>query len=182
MQATAHAISSPDPSEYAPYYGKYITLVGGNDVVAALEDQPRQTLALLSTLSEEQGDYRYAPDKWSIKEMLGHVTDAERVFSYRALRFARNDRTPLASFEQDDYVRSGDFGDRRLADLIEEFVCVRRATVWLFRTSSPEAWMRRGIASDNQVSVRAVAYIIAGHELHHRRVLQEKYLNAIAPR
>jgi len=182
MQATAHAISSPDPSEYAPYYGKYITLVGGNDVVAALEDQPRQTLALLSTLNEEQGDYRYAPDKWSIKEMLGHVIDAERVFSYRALRFARNDRTPLASFEQDDYVRSGDFGDRRLADLIEEFVCVRRATVWLFRTLSPEAWMRRGIASDNQVSVRAVAYIVAGHELHHRRVLQEKYLNAIAPR
>ena len=180
MQATAQAIAAPDASEYAPYYGRYITLVGGNDVVAALEDQPRETLALLSGLSEEQGDYRYAPGKWSIKEMLGHVIDAERVFSYRALRFARNDRTPLASFEQDDYVRSGGFGDRRLADLIEEFVCVRRATVWLFRTLSPEAWMRRGIASDNPVSVRAVAYIVAGHELHHRRVLQEKYLSAVS--
>jgi len=181
MQATAQAIAAPDPSEYAPYYGRYITLVGGHDVVAVLEDQPRDTLALLSTLSDEQGDYRYAPDKWSIKEMLGHVIDAERVFSYRALRFARDDRTPLASFEQDGYVRSGGFGDRRLADLIEEFVCVRRATVWLFRTLSPEAWMRRGIASDNPVSVRAVAYIIAGHELHHRRVLQEKYLSAAQP-
>ena len=180
MQATAQAIAAPDASEYAPYYGRYITLVGGNDVVAALEDQPRETLALLSTLSEEQGDYRYAPGKWSIKEMLGHVIDAERVFSYRALRFARNDRTPLASFEQDDYVRAGGFGHRRLADLIEEFVCVRRATVWLFRTLSPEAWMRRGIASDNPVSVRAVAYIVAGHELHHRRVLQEKYLSAVS--
>jgi hypothetical protein len=178
MQATTPAIAAPDPSEYAPYYGKYITLVGGLDVVAALEDQPRETLALLSTLSEEHGDYRYAPGKWTIKEMLGHVIDAERVFSYRALRFARNDGTPLASFEQDDYVRSGNFGDCRLADLIEEFVCVRRATVWLFRQLSLEAWMRRGVASGNPVSVRAVAYIIAGHELHHRTVLREKYIAA----
>jgi hypothetical protein len=175
MQATALAISAPESSEYAPYYGKYISLVGGHDVVAALEDQPRETLALLSTLSEEQGDYRYAPGKWSIKEMLGHVIDAERVFCYRALRFARNDRTPLASFEQDEYVRSGNFGDCRLSDLIEEFIAVRRATVWLFRHLSADAWMRMGIASDNPVSVRALAYIVAGHELHHRRILQEKY-------
>jgi hypothetical protein len=178
MPATAQAIAAPEPSEYAPYYGKYVTLVPGADAVAALEDQPRETLALLSTLSEEQGDYRYAPDKWSIKEMLGHVIDGERVFAYRALRFARKDGTPLASFEQDDYVRASNCGDRRLADLIEEFVAVRRATVWLFRTLSPEAWMRRGVASDNPVSVRAVAYIIAGHELHHRRILKEKYLTA----
>ncbi|MGD0360074.1 MAG: DinB family protein [Bryobacteraceae bacterium] len=175
MQATALAISAPEPSEYAPYYGKYISLVGGHDVVAALEDQPRETLALLSALSEEQGDYRYAPGKWSIKEMLGHIIDAERVFCYRALRFARNDRTPLASFEQDEYVRSGNFGDCRLSDLIEEFIAVRRATVWLFRHLSADAWMRIGIASDNPVSVRALAYIVAGHELHHRRILQEKY-------
>ncbi len=175
MQATALAISAPESSEYAPYYGKYISLVGGHDVVAALEDQPRETLALLSTLSEEQGDYRYAPTKWSIKEMLGHLIDTERVFCYRALRFARHDRTPLASFEQDEYVRSGNFGDCRLSDLIEEFVAVRRATVWLFRHLSADAWMRMGIASDNPVSVRALAYIVAGHELHHRRILQEKY-------
>jgi hypothetical protein len=181
MQATAKAIAAPDASEYAPYYGKYIALVGGNDVVAALEDQPRETLALLSSLTDEQGDYRYAADKWSIKEMLGHVIDAERVFSYRALRFARNDQTPLPSFEQDGYVRAGNFSDCRLAGLIEEFVAVRRATVWLFRQLSAEAWMRRGIASDNPVSVRAIAYIIAGHELHHRRVLQEKYLSAAQP-
>ena len=181
MQATAKAIAAPDASEYAPYYGKYIALVGGNDVVAALEDQPRETVSLLTGLTDEQGDYRYAADKWSIKEMLGHVVDAERVFSYRALRFARNDQTPLASFEQDDYVRAGNFSECRLADLIEEFVAVRRATVWLFRQLSAEAWMRRGIASDNPVSVRAIAYIIAGHELHHRRVLQEKYLSAAQP-
>ena len=176
MHATAQAIAASDPTEYAPYYGRYITLVGGDDVVAALEDQPRETLALLSTLSEEQGDYRYAPGKWSVKEMLGHVIDTERVLTYRALRFARNDRTPLASFEQDDYVRAGDFADCRLADLIEEFVCVRRASLWFFRQLSAEAWMRRGIASGNEVSVRAIAYIVAGHELHHRQVLREKYL------
>jgi len=177
MQATAQAISAPDPSDYAPYFGKYITLVEG-PVVTALDGQPRETLALLSGLREGQGDYRYAPHKWSIKEMLGHMIDTERVFSYRALRFARNDQTPLASFEQDGYVRFGDFGNRRLADLIDEFAAVRQATVWLFRTLSADAWMRRGIASDNPISVRAIAYIIAGHELHHRRILREKYLAA----
>ena len=111
--------------------------------------------------------------------MLGHVVDTERVFSYRALRFARNDATPLASSEQDGYVRAGDFGGRRMSDLIEEFIAVRRATVWLFRTLSPEAWMRRGVASGNPVSVRALAYIAAGHELHHRAVLKDKYLPAL---
>lgn len=179
MQPSPAVSSAPDTSEYAPYYGRYISLVPAGDVVHALEDQPGETVALLSNLTEEQGDFRYAPDKWSIKEMLGHVIDGERVFSYRALRFARNDQTPLPSFEQDDYVRDGNFRDRRLADLIEEFVSVRRATVWLFRTLSPEAWMRSGVASENLVSVRAMAYIIAGHELHHRRVLKEKYLTAL---
>jgi hypothetical protein len=170
--------AAPEASEYAAYYGRYISLVPSGDIVAALEDQPRETLALLSDLSEEQAEYRYAPGKWSIKEMLQHVTDGERVFSYRALCFARNDQTPLPSFEQDGYVQSGNAADCRLSDLIDEFVCVRRATVWLFRQLSPEAWTRRGVASDNPVSVHAIAYIIAGHELHHRRVLQEKYLAA----
>lgn len=176
MQATAKAMTAPDASEYAAYYGKYITLVEGSDVLAKLEDQPRDTLALLSGLSDEQGDYRYAPDKWSIKEVLGHIIDTERVMAYRALRFARNDQTPLASFEQNGYVTAGDFAACRMADLIEEFVAVRRASIWLFRQLSAEAWMRRGIANDNPVSVRAIAYIIAGHELHHRAILKGKYL------
>ncbi|MGA2131593.1 MAG: DinB family protein [Bryobacteraceae bacterium] len=172
-------IATPEASEYAVYYGRYVSLVPGDDVVAALEDQPRETVGLLAMLTEEQGDFRYAPGKWSIKEMLGHVIDAERVFSYRALRFARADETPLASFEQDDYVRHANFSASGLTDLIEEFVCVRRATVCLFRSLSPEAWMRRGGASGNPVSVRALAYIIAGHELHHRRELNQKYLSAL---
>ena len=179
MQPSAALISAPDPSEYAPYYGKYISLVPVTHVLAALESQPRETVAMLSTLSDHQGDFRYAPGKWTIKETLGHVIDSERVFSYRALRFARNDQTPLPSFEQDDYVRNASFPASRLSDLLDEFTAVRQATIWLFRSLSPEAWMRRGIASDNPVSVRAVAYIIAGHELHHRRILQERYLSAL---
>lgn len=180
LKPDAQGIAPPEASEYAAYYGKYIALVAGSDVLAALEEQPGETLALLSTLGDEQGNFRYAPGKWSIKEVLGHIIDAERVFAYRALRFARNDQTPLASFEQDDYVRAGSFDDCGLADLIEEFVCVRRASVMLFAKLTPEAWMRRGTASNNPVSVRAIAYIIAGHELHHRRILEEHYLKALA--
>jgi DinB superfamily len=173
-------MAPPDPSEYAPYYGRYITLVSGHDILAALEEQPRATLPLFSTLTEAQAQYRYAPDKWSIQEMLGHLIDVERVLSYRALRFARNDRTPLAGFEQDDYVRYGDFPACALPQLIEEFDVVRKATVLLLRRLAPEAWTRRGIANNNEISVRALAYVIAGHELHHRRVLEEKYLKGLA--
>jgi DinB superfamily len=169
-------IGTPDASEYAPYYGRYISLVGADDILAALEEQVRGTQALLAGLSEAQGDYRYAPEKWSVKEVLGHLIDTERVFAYRALRVARNDRTPLPGFEQDDYVRYGDFATQQLTSLIEEFVCVRRSNLLLFRQFGPEAWMRRGIADQKEISVRALAYIIAGHELHHRQVLQEKYL------
>ena len=179
MQATP-ALSAPDASEYAPYFAKYVTLVAGTDVIAALEDQPRETVSLLSSLSEEQGDFRYATDKWSVKEVLGHLIDCERVFTYRALRFARHDETPLASIEQDDYVRYSGCAERHLADLIEEFVSLRRATIWLFRSLSPDAWTRRGTASGNPVTVRALAYITAGHELHHRRILQEKYVAQLA--
>ncbi len=106
------------------------------------------------------------------------MIDAERIFPYRALRIARNDRTPLPGFEQDDYVRYGGFAARQLVDLIEEFVCVRRASLFLFHQFNPETWMRRGIADQKEISVRAIAYILAGHELHHRQVLKEKYLLA----
>jgi len=172
----APKIGVPDASEYAPYYGRYISLVNAGYILAALEEQARETQALLSKLVERKEDYRYAPEKWSVKEVLGHMIDTERVFAYRALRIARNDRTPLPGFEQDDYVRYGDFAARRLVDLIEEFMCVRRSNLYLFQQFSPEAWMRRGIADQKEISVRALAYIIAGHELHHRQVLKEKYL------
>jgi len=173
--STAAAYVRPQSGESAPYYERYISLVPGNDVLAAFDDQRRQTLLLLSGRTEADGDLRYAPDKWSLKEVLGHVNDTERVMGYRALRIARGDATPIEGFEQDDYVRSGPFARRPLSDLIEDYIAVRRATVSLFRNLDEPAWTRRGTAADNEVTVRALAYIIAGHELHHRRIIEEKY-------
>jgi hypothetical protein len=166
----------PQPGENAPYYDRYISLVPGNDVLAALDEQRRQMLLLLSGRPEADGDLRYAPDKWSLKEVLGHVNDTERIMSYRALRIARGDATPIEGYEQDDYVRNGPFGWRPLPDLIEDYIAVRRATVSLFRNLDEAAWARRGVANKNEVTVRALAYVIAGHELHHRTILEEKYL------
>jgi hypothetical protein len=177
--STATASLRPQPGEYAPYYDRYISLVAGNDVLAALtalDEQRRQMLLLLSGRTEADGDLRYAPEKWSLKEVLGHINDTERIMSYRARRIARGDATPIEGFEQDDYVRNGPFARRPLADLIEDYIAVRRATVSLFRNLDEAAWSRRGVANKNDISVRALAYIIAGHELHHRKILEEKYL------
>ncbi len=170
-------VARPQPGEYAPYYDRYISLVQGEEILNALDLQRRQTLLLLSGRDEQDGDLRYAPEKWSVKEVLGHVCDSERVFAYRALRISRADATPLAGFEQDDYVRNGPFANRALADLIEDFIAVRRATLSLLRNLDEPAWTRRGVANNSDISVRALAYIIAGHELHHRRILEEKYFS-----
>jgi DinB superfamily len=182
MTSATLAIAPPELSDYAPYWGRYISLVDGKDVIRALEQQGPETVAMLSGLTEQQGAYRYAPEKWSLKEVLGHITDSERVFAYRTLRIARNDATPLPGFEQDDYVHAAMFGNRTLAALLDEFAAVRQASLLLFRSLDADAWMRRGVADQKDVSVRALAYIIAGHELHHRKIIQEKYLNAPAGR
>jgi hypothetical protein len=168
-------ILRPEPREYAPYYDRYISLVRGSDILATLESQRRQMLLLLSCRDDSEGDFRYAPEKWSAKEVLGHVCDSERIFAYRALRISRGDRTPIEGFEQDDYVRNGSFQSRPWAELIEDYIAVRRATLTLFRNLDEHASLRQGIANKNEVSVRAIAYTIAGHELHHRRILEEKY-------
>ena len=166
--STAGAYLRPQPAEYAPYYDRYISLIQGNDILAALDEQRRQMLLLLSGRTESDGDLRYAPEKWSLKEVLGHINDTERI--------ARGDATPIEGFEQDDYVRNSPFALRPLADLIEDYIAVRRATVSLFRNLDEAAWTRQGVANKNEVTVRALAYIIAGHELHHRRIIEEKYL------
>lgn len=168
-------VARPQPDEYAPFYGRYISLVQGEDILSILDQQRRQTMMLLSCRNEEDGDFRYAPEKWSAKELLGHVCDTERVFAYRALRISRADATPMEGFEQDDYVRNGPFANHLLSDVVEDFIAVRRATLSLLRNLDEAAWMRRGTANKNEVSVRALAYITAGHELHHRSILQEKY-------
>lgn len=173
---TSVTATQPDATEYDPYYGKYLSLVPEGDVVATLGSQLDLTLSFLRGLSEEQADSRYAPGKWSIKEVIGHMIDSERIFGYRALWFARNDRTPLPGYEQDDYVRAGNFGSRSMRDLADEFEQVRRANLFLFRFLDDEAWLRRGLANDAEVSVRALAYILAGHEMHHMQIIRERYL------
>lgn len=165
----------PAPDEYAPFYANYIALVPEGGVIAQLERQATEFARLLESIPEDRADHAYAPGKWTIKEVVGHLTDAERVFAYRALRFARGDATPLAPFDEDAYVPAAAFGARTLADLSQEFQAVRNATVALFRGLPTEAWTRRGIASGHEVSVRALAWIAAGHELHHRKVLIERY-------
>jgi hypothetical protein len=172
-------LARPEAGEYAAYYDKYISLLPGTDVTGALDAQRVQTLQLFRGRSERDGNFRYAADKWTVKEVLGHISDSERIFTYRALRIARADETPMAGFEQDDYVRSGGFNERPLASLVEEFAHVRSASLALFRSLGPEAWLRRGTANKNEVSVRALAFITAGHELHHRRILEERYFSAI---
>jgi len=169
----------PEAGEYAEYYANYISKVPGTDVLGILESQRLHMSQLFAGRTERDGNFRYAPGKWTVKEVLGHITDAERIFTYRALRIARGDQTPLPSFEQDDYVKNGGFAARTLGDLVEEFGAVRSASSALFRSFNEEAWSRRGVASQKQVTVRALGFITAGHQIHHRMVLEEQYFPAI---
>lgn len=169
-------IPRPDASEYLPYYGKYIALVPDGDLVEMLRTNLDETLALVRGLPESRGGHRYGPDKWSIREVLAHVIDAERIFAYRALRIARGDTTPLPGFDENAYAAASEADARTLADLADELEHVRLGNVALFRGLSDEALARRGMASDAAVSARALAWITAGHELHHRALLRERYL------
>ena len=169
-------IARPAPSDYAPYYGRYVDLVPAGDIREQLEVEHGRSLALLGGVSAEREMFRYAPGKWSVREVVGHVIDAERVFGYRALHFARRDPAPLPSMEQEDWGAASNAVERPLAELLAEWTAVRAVTVAFFRGLAQEAWWRRGVASDNSFTVAAVAHIILGHELHHRRGLEERYL------
>jgi hypothetical protein len=173
-------IGPPDPSEHAPYYSRYIALVPGRDVVGALASQIQTTLDMLRAIPEERGSARYAPGKWSVRQVVGHLGDVERILSYRALRISRNDKRPIEGFEPDDYVQYAPFEHCALPDLVDEFAQIRAATLSLCRHLDEEAWTRSGTASDAHITVRALAWIIAGHELHHRAILQQQYLAASA--
>jgi Mycothiol maleylpyruvate isomerase N-terminal domain. len=168
----------PDQSEYPPYFHSYVSLVPDGDILDELTRQGQASIELLSSVPEEKGGFRYAPGKWSIKEALGHVIDAERIFSYRALRISRNDPTPLASFEQDTYIEFGPFSQCSLRELIDEFQVVRQSTLYLFRALDPSAWMRQGTVNNYTITVRALAYVTAGHAMHHMTILRERYLRA----
>lgn len=174
----AISITRPSEDEYAPMYAGYVRRVPEGDLRGALRAQLGTTLALLRTIGESRGDHRYAPEKWTIKEVIGHVIDTERVMAYRALRVGRGDATPLPGFEQDDYVPNGNFGQRSIAGLAEELEVVRRSTIMLFQHFDEAALVRRGTASGAPVTPRAIAYVIAGHELHHVDILKSRYLES----
>lgn len=173
---TATSSGRPGPDDYAPYFEKYVSLVAGDDVVARLDGQLADTLALLGGVGERQADSSYAPGKWTLKEVVGHLLDFERILAGRALLFARGQDEPLPGCDQGVLMRGAAFGAYRLTDLAAEFELVRRGNVSFFRHLTEEAWGRRGVASGAEVSVRALAYIMAGHELHHARVIRELYL------
>lgn len=169
-------IGRPQEGEAAPYYFPYIDQVAGDDVVAVIESQLEESLALFAGISEDVSLKRYAPDKWSIRQLLNHVTDTERAFAFRALWFARGFAAPLPGYDQNIAAAGAAAEGVLWAEHVEEFRRVRLSTISLFRNMPAEGWTRSGIASDNHVSVRALAFIIAGHVSHHVRILQERYL------
>lgn len=169
-------IQPPVTTEYYAYYHEYIRRVPAGDVLAFLETQLRATLALLQGLSDEQASTRPGPEEWNIKEIIGHICDTERIFAYRALRFARGDETELPGFYQNPYVENGHFAERPLANLLDEFATIRKANLYLFRNFTLADTERSGIASGNPMSVRALIYAIAGHEHHHVESIRTVYL------
>ncbi len=172
---TAARTDRPATGEYHEYYARYVGLVPAGDIVRILEDQIAATVDPLRGLDDAGAAHAYAPGKWTVAEVVGHLCDAERVFAHRALRFGRGDATPLPGFDENAYVPAGQFTTRPLAPLLDELIAVRAASVALFANLPEAAWTRTGPANGIPVSVRALAFIIAGHELHHRALLAARY-------
>jgi hypothetical protein len=168
-------IPTPTPEEYAPFYAGYVAALEGDDVAGLLQRQPQTASLLCAGLSDAEARHRYAEGKWSVKEVLGHLSDAERVFGYRALRLSRGDSTPLAGFDERAYVAAGGFDSRRVPVLLNDFAVARMATLSLLRSFDDAAWERDGLVNGSRMTVRAIAYIIAGHVQHHFRILRERY-------
>jgi hypothetical protein len=171
------AIGRPAISEYNPKYRRYVDLVPESDICAALEQQLCKTVEFLNQVPAHMADYRYAPDKWTIREVVGHILDTERILGFRLLSFARGDINPLEVADQDLYVRTGGFGGYPLEAWVEQFSLIRKSNIAMVRRLPPEAWERTGTVSGLPISVRAIAYFIAGHERHHLRIIREQYLN-----
>lgn len=171
-------IGKPEKDEYSPYFSGYVSLVPDGEILDTLERQTKETLKILDDISESEAMFRYSPGKWSVKQLVGHIIDSERVFAYRALCIARGDKTPLPGFDQDKYMENSSFDRVAMKDLAAEFETVRRSYLFLFKSLDETAWLRSGIANGNPTTVRALAYVTAGHELHHRKILLERYLQA----
>jgi hypothetical protein len=167
-------IARPESTEYAPDFGKYIALIPEGDIPSYLESQLTEFLGLLRGLSESESLVHHSPYTWSIKQVVGHMSDSERIFGYRALRIARNDSTPLPSFDENAFVQAANFDRLPFAELLAEFELVRRSHLLLFRHLEPEAWLRSGTVSNHRASVRAFAYVIAGHAKHHLDILHKR--------
>src|SRR4051812_34518264 len=165
----------PDPSEYAEFYAGYVARVPAGDIVASLRDGQDRMKEALGTLPESLGAHRYAEGKWTVRTVIGHMIDAERIFSYRALRIGRGDTTPLASFDENAFAAAAGSDERRVAELVAELLGARDSTTRLFASLPDAAWTRIGTASNASVSVRGLAYITAGHALHHLSVLKDRY-------
>ncbi len=166
----------PDSSEYGDFYDTYISKVPEVDVLELLKRGVDRTAEVLAGVPEDRETYRYQRDKWSLREVVGHMVDVERIFSYRALSFARSDPAPLPGMEQDDWAAASNAGERPLASLLDDLRHARASSVAMLESLDAGAWDRRGVASGFELTVRACAYILAGHEIHHRRVLEQLYL------
>jgi uncharacterized damage-inducible protein DinB len=174
---TSFRATRPAAGEFLPYYGTYIDRVPDGDIVETLRRQIGDTLTLIKSIPEATADKRYAPGKWSIREVIGHLIDAERIFTYRALRFGRADTTPVPGFDENAYVANAPFANVSLADLADELDHVRQSTIHFLANLDEQAFNRRGAANGAEITVRALAFIMAGHESHHMNVLRTRYLN-----
>jgi hypothetical protein len=168
-------MARPSAREYPPYFSKYIDLVPETEIVSALEKQREELLGFLERVPESEAGVRHRPYTWTTREVVGHMIDTERIMGYRALRFARNDSKPLSGFEQNPYVESAQFDRLPLHDLAAEFEALRRSHIYLFQGLTAEAWERTGVASDNPISVRALAFILVGHARHHLDILRKRH-------
>ncbi|MDH5588993.1 MAG: DinB family protein [Gemmatimonadota bacterium] len=176
MNPAAFTLPRPEASEYNPYYGQYIDMVPEGDICDVMETEIRETLALLRSVPADREEFRYAPEKWSLRESVGHVIDVERLFAFRALWFARGGEGELSGMDQIGWARASSAGRRPLADLADEWEALRRANVALFRSFEEADGAKRGVASGFEVTVRALAWMMTGHELHHRKLIREAYL------
>ena len=169
----------PDKTEYAEYYTHYVSLVKDADVVSAMQKQLENLTAIFSQITDEHGLYTYAKGKWTITELLGHLIDGERVFAYRAFRFSRADETPLPGYDQDPYIENANYNSIKIADLLAEFSLLRQSNILFFKNLDAEMWDKTGIANDNPITVRALAFIMVGHVEHHVKILKDKYLTSV---
>jgi hypothetical protein len=168
-------ITAPSNDDYAPFYATYVSKVDYKDLLLGLAEFHDQTQAFLGRLSAEKAEFRYQEGKWSIKEVIGHLIDAERVFNYRALRFARHDKTELSGYDENFWAANSNAHQRNFDDLLKEFYFVRQATIELFNSFDEKMLNNEGVANGNKITVRALGFIILGHEIHHLQVLRERY-------